>query len=284
MRRVTAFCPCPTNDSREGWSQNDRYTRSVSEIHDASDIEGVLSTLDQVVELARAGEHRWGVFAALYREVTRAVANGIEAGRFQDADRMSRFDAEFANYYFEALRRHLAGQEPSTAWRVALRASQRDDLTALQHILLGVNAHINVDLGFAVVSAGLDPVAFRADFLEINAILEEVLTAGQAVLNTFSTALDRLDRWLGNADETLGLFVLGRARDQAWLTAVLANALPLAHRDALVTTVDGAAAHLGRRIADPGMPGSAAVALMRRTEAWTVSQLLAGFDGIHSRG
>lgn len=252
----------------------------MSEVRDATDIAGVLATLDVIALEARAGAHRWGLFAGLYAGVTRAIADGIAAGRFDDGPRMSRFDAAFANRYFEALRRHLAGNDPGRAWRVAFDASERADLTALQHLLLGINAHINVDLGLAVVEAGIDPSEFRRDFLEINRVLEDVLTRVQSVLNEVSPAMHQLDRLLGGADEYLGLFIIERARDQAWLAAVLAHAVAPAHREALEKTLDAATTHLGRRITDPGLPTSAAVALIRRREAWTVGELLDAFDAM----
>ena len=248
------------------------------EFPDAADIEGVLETLDRAVETARVEEGRWGLFAALYREVTRAVAVGIDAGRFEDGPRMSRFDAAFANRYFAALRRVRAGEEPGKSWGVALNASGDSELTALAHILLGVNAHINLDLGLAVVEAGLDPFAFRADFDEINRILAEVLTRAQSDLNAFSPAMDRLDELLGDADEFLGLFILARARDQAWRTAVVADAIPITARPTLETVLDRATAHLGRRIASPSLPIAAALALVRRHESWTPSELMTAMD------
>lgn len=249
---------------------------------DARDIEEVSSTLALVTDTARTRDARWGLFAGLYAAVTRAIARGIDDGRFEDGPRMSRFDAAFANRYFAALRLQLAGERPARAWRVAFEADDRDDLTALQHLLLGVNAHINVDLGFAVVEAGLDPQAFRSDFLEVNAILADVLGQAQAVLGEVSTALAGLDRLLGTVDAYLGLFVLARARDQAWRTAVIADALAPAGDDALEMIVDRGAAHLGCRIADPGFPISATVRLVRASESWTVSSLLDGFDALHT--
>lgn len=252
------------------------------EFPNASNIEGVLSSLEIIVAQARAGEHRWGLFAGLYREVTLGVAAGIRDGRFEDGERMSRFDAAFANRYFIALRQYLAGKQPTRSWRIALQASDRSDLTALQHLLLGVNAHINLDLGLAVVEAGLDPVAFRADFLEINRVLADVLPRAQSVLNGVSSAMRGLDLLLGGADEYLGLFVLERARDQAWLAAHLAHTIPEEHRATLEATLDAAAAHLAHRVADPGLPTSAAVALIRRAESWTLTELLDGFDGLHA--
>jgi len=251
----------------------------MGEFRDATDIEGVLATLGQVVEVARAEDARWGVFAALYREVTRAVAAGIETGRFEDGPRMSRFDAAFANRYFAALRRFRSGASPAKSWRVAFEAAGDAELTALQQILLGVNAHINLDLGFSVVEAGLDPLAFRSDFDAINDILADVLTRAQAVLNTFSPAMASIDRLLGDVDETLGLFIVGRARDQAWRTAVLVEAVAADARATLETVLDRATAHLGRRIAEPSLPTAAALALVRRRESWTLGELIDALDG-----
>lgn len=255
------------------------YPAIVLSIPDAGDIDEVLAILDRVIDHARTRGARWGAFAGLYRQVTRAVKTGINDGRFDDGARMSRFDAVFANRYLAALRQHLAGQRASSSWRVAFAAAERADVIAVQHLLLGINAHINLDLGLAVVQAGLSPAEFRNDFLAINTILGESLDHAQAALNTVSPALATLDRLLGDADETLGLFVIARGRDQAWMAATIADALPEDRRAFFETTLDAVAAHLGRRIARPGLPTSAAVALIRRQEAWTVPELIDALSG-----
>ncbi len=78
----------------------------------ANDIDDVIEALTGIVARARDQADRTGYFAALYRQVTVAVRDAITAGRFDDGQRMSRFDALFGNRYFDAL----------DAWRAAVAA------------------------------------------------------------------------------------------------------------------------------------------------------------------
>ncbi|MBV1858749.1 MAG: hypothetical protein KUG77_10085, partial [Nannocystaceae bacterium] len=179
------------------------------------DVADVIDALDTVLELGVHEGHRWAVFAAMYRRVTIAVKRAIERGEFDDGPRMSRFDAVFALRYLRPLHAHLRGEPVPRAWSIAFRATQDPSLTAMQLLLLGVNAHINLDLGFSVLDAGLEPEPFRADFDRINEILANELDGVQQALDTVSPWLSGLDRFAGEADERLGVFVVVRARDQA---------------------------------------------------------------------
>lgn len=243
-------------------------------------IDDVLQVLDDVLAQGVAGGHRWAVFAALYRRMTWAVKRGIEQGVFDDGARMSWFDAVFARRYFAPLRAYLDGEPVPRAWQVAFDATASGDLTALQLLLLGVNAHINLDLGFSVLEAGLDPAPFQADFDRINAILAEELDRVQAVLDQVSPWLACADRFMGQADERLGVFVLVRARAQAWTVATTADARTPEARAAYEAEVDRDAARLGARIADPGFPLGLLVDVIRWRESWTVTDLVRRFEAL----
>lgn len=93
----------------------------------ADDIDGVIAELDAVVARAVAEKSRLGYFAALYRNVTVAVKAAIDAGRFDDAERMSRFDAAFANRYLDAVAAWQAGRPTSKSWKAAFEAAALGD-------------------------------------------------------------------------------------------------------------------------------------------------------------
>lgn len=59
-------------------------------------IRDVLDALDAVIERSIAERDRVGYFAAMYRQVTAKVAEGIAAGFFDDGPRMERLDVVFA--------------------------------------------------------------------------------------------------------------------------------------------------------------------------------------------
>lgn len=119
---------------------------------DPTDIGGVLAALRTVVDEAAGTGSRIGYFAALYRQVTLAVAQAIADGVFDDGARLSRLDAAFGNRYLHALHACQATPDGAAApecWRLAFAAAGAPGPVLVQHLVLGVNAHINLDLAVA---------------------------------------------------------------------------------------------------------------------------------------
>jgi hypothetical protein len=187
----------------------------------ARTIDEVIEHLDEVVDLARREKSRLGYFAALYRNVTIKVNEGILAGSFEDGARMERFDVAFANRYLDALERYNRGEEPSKCWRTSFRAADNWHPVVLQHLLLGINAHINLDLGIAAAqtSPGTQLAGLRGDFDSINNILWAMLEDVQDKLTLVSPLMSWLDRAGGRSDEVILNFSIERAREAAWRVA-----------------------------------------------------------------
>ncbi|HEX6865271.1 MAG TPA: DUF5995 family protein, partial [Thermoanaerobaculia bacterium] len=102
----------------------------------ANNIDEVLETLDGIIADCRARRDPLGYFPALYRQVTLEVKKGIDQGQFDDGPRMDRFDALFANRYFEAYETFRAGGTPSKSWQVAFEATGSGRLIILQDLLV----------------------------------------------------------------------------------------------------------------------------------------------------
>ncbi|MBL7713183.1 MAG: hypothetical protein JNL13_11980, partial [Chitinophagaceae bacterium] len=109
-------------------------------------IDEVIAELDQVIAACLRTGSRAGYFACLYRKMTLAVKQGIAKGLFEDGQRMERFDVHFANRYLAAYRQYSSGEACTNAWCRAFEAGAQAH-TVIQHLLLGMNAHINLDLG-----------------------------------------------------------------------------------------------------------------------------------------
>ena len=78
-----------------------------------------------------------------------SVKEGIEKGRFDDGPRMEQLDVNFANRYLEAYDQWKNKQPVSGPWKTAFDTEARRQPLVLQHLLLGMNVHINLDLGIA---------------------------------------------------------------------------------------------------------------------------------------
>ncbi len=203
-------------------------------------IDDVVHRLDQIVLASLAESSRLGYFAALYNRVTMAVRDGIRAGAFDDNARMERLDVVFANRYIEAYERHRASQTTTLAWAAAFGSAARTDLSVLQHLLLGMNAHINLDLGIAcaAVAPGSAIHALERDFLRINAVLASLMPTVEAQLGELSPSFDLLTgvaQDLDQLDVRIGTFSMGAARRSAWRFALVLARLgnPIAARVAI---------------------------------------------------
>ena len=187
----------------------------------AHTIDEVIEHLDDLIAHARRAKSRLGYFAALYRNVTIKVKEGILAGTFEDAARMERLDVAFANRYLDALERYRRGEEPGKCWRTTFRAAESWHPIVLQHLLLGINAHINLDLGVAAaqISPGGQLAGLRRDFDSINDILGAMLDDVQDRLGLVSRWMSMLDRAGGRTDEEILNFSIDRARQAAWRVA-----------------------------------------------------------------
>ena len=218
------------------------------------------TTLDQVLTDLRAvtdfAEHRAspiGYFAALYTRMTRAVTRGIHRGFFDDGPQMERLDVAFANLYVDAADRHRRGEGGlCAAWRVAFDAAARPGVTLLQHIYLGMNAHLLVDLPLAVArTCPLEKLpSLRADFLRINAVVDGEMAAFHADLCQASPRLARLQARTGLLWPTSSSAVLRISRRVAWARAARLAGLEGAQQGALIERFDGLAARIGAHIAD----------------------------------
>jgi Family of unknown function (DUF5995) len=198
----------------------------------ATSIPLVLQRMDALIERSRALQSRRGYFACLYRGVTARVQLDVKRGFFQDGPRMERLVVRFAGYYLSAVDDWEAGRRPSRCWKYAFEQEGREDLIILQHLLLGMNAHINLDLAVSAadVAPGSRIQAMEEDFRRINDVLVDLIDRTQAAIDRCSPGFDRLDRGLGSLDEGLGDFSIRKARAQAWTNARHLAASPPALR------------------------------------------------------
>jgi hypothetical protein len=233
---------------------------------DLERIDDALAALDRLLDRAIERNDPIGYFTAVYRTVTARIRDGVRAGEFDDAERMERFDVLFARAFLDAVEAHRAGRPTSRSWRVALTAAPRSVLV-LQHVLVGMNAHINLDLGVAAArtqqGAAIDEL--RDDFERLNDVLAAMVDRMQEALARVSPWTDLMDRVCGGLDEELAGWSVGRARHHAWeLAERLAR--PGDH-DRVVDDRDRLVALVGARVLHPVLlPTRIAVAAAARLE------------------
>jgi len=173
-------------------------------------------------------------------------------GNFDNNERMESFDVTFANYYIDAYTGFVNKHPISKSWDFAFRAKE-EPLTILQHILLGVNTHINLDLGLAASFAmqGLEIGNIQNDFNKVNSILFNIVNEMQDRLSRVSPMLFVLDLVGKNTDEKIINFSLQKARDFSWYNANLLWGLGDIHQPEAIHQMDLAVLKLGEIIKTP---------------------------------
>src|SRR5512147_1253946 len=142
-------------------------------------IDGVLVRLNGLLDDAIRDGRRIGYLVVLYERVTSNVRHArIAWNVFDDGPRMERLDVVFANRFIEAWELHAAGQRPTESWAVAFDLLEDPGPLVIQHLMLGMNAHINLDLGIAAATVAPTPAqleALHADFNRINDVLARLV-------------------------------------------------------------------------------------------------------------
>jgi hypothetical protein len=112
---------------------------------------------------------------------------------------------------------HVAG-----VWKLAFDKTKDHRLSVLQHLLLGMNAHINLDLPVTVSNLATPDTIddFKDDFYLINDVLASLVDLVQDQLGEIYGSLKFIDRFMGRVDEYLVDRLMAQFRDNAWKNAV----------------------------------------------------------------
>lgn len=239
----------------------------------ATTIAEVIERLDVIVEESIQKGRRAGYFAALYRRVTIAVRDKINEGYFEDNVRMERLDIIFANRYLEAYHQMKFSQKCSESWQMSFDAFPKWRLLVIQHLFVGMNAHIGLDLGIATAETQPDNIDdLKNDFGKINNILNELTDVVQDDLASFFPSMKLLDRITGGSDEKLAGFAMEIARDAAWEVAKTYNALSPQNRPDYLKKRDRDVAGFSNKIVSPGFRLNVLIAIFKLFEKGSVSR------------
>lgn len=224
------------------------------------------SIADAAAELdriARTTADASGYFAALYARVTGRLAAAVARSEFEDNAGMERFASTFASYYLRAV---PGGFGRPRCWQASWDVVTEPGFLIVQHLLLGINAHVNHDLALAVVDVADergDLGSIRADFDGVNDVLAQ--TYGDVLHD-----LDRVSRWATEAATVGGghafNFSLRHARRQAWEAAGRLHPLDSDGRHAYAAELDRLVAVLAYLVTQPPAPVRPFLWFARRLE------------------
>ena len=235
----------------------------------AKTIDEVIELLGQIIQDSKLENSTYGYFAALYQKVTICIKENLNTNYFDDDARMEKLDVEFANRYLSAYFEHCKGRRVSDSWQAGFDIAKNPSIIVLQHLLLGMNAHINLDLGITAADIAKDGemAELEADFNRINEILATLVEEVQNNLGEIWPFLLKILKWSKNADDYMVNFSMYLARDGAWR---FANRLHQEQnpqgREALIAQRDKQISELTCLITDHGIVGRIIFAIIRLGE------------------
>ncbi len=181
-------------------------------------IDEVISILGNIILESENNKDPLGYFAALYQKVTIKVKEGIENNYFDNGPRMEKLDIVFAKRYIDAYSAYQENEAITTSWKRAFGLSTKYWPIVLQHLLIGMNAHISLDLGIAAaeISKNKNIEDLEDDFNKINEVLSSLVIDVENDLAKIWPTLKLILKLAGKVDNFLVDFSMGLARDGAW--------------------------------------------------------------------
>lgn len=220
----------------------------------ANTISEVISILDTVIADCKEKGSRLGYFAVLYKLMTQAIVKGMDDHLFEDAARMEKLDVVFANRYLQAYFDYTNKRPVSISWKVAFDAAKQNDLIVVQHLLLGINAHINLDLGIAAADIStIDNIhALQNDFVKINDTIADVYSTLQPRFTRISWPAIFLSKLNPRVVNNVINFSIVKAREVAWANALILSNGGNGNREQVIAATDNIVVKVANAITWPG--------------------------------
>lgn len=220
----------------------------------------LLNQMQEKIDNWQQTKDRRAIFLQCYRAMTANTLTAVAHGRFQDHTWVTGLLNRFADYYFLALDAYDAGQSGvSPVWQYTFDAARQKKPNVLQHLFLGVNAHINYDLALTLydvlheewptLTAAQRDGRYR-DYCLINEIIAETIDQVQDEVVKRESPLLALVDWLGGRmDEWLVVEMLTGWREEVWRKGVeMVEAVDADGRVTLRQSLEQSCLRRGRRI------------------------------------
>jgi hypothetical protein len=189
----------------------------------------VLNRMRQQVRIWEKEHDNRSVFLGCYCLMTENMLHAIEMNRFDDSEWINRLLQHFADYYFDALTCYEK-EDCSEVWRLAHEATTNRNLHVIQHLLLGINAHINYDLVLTLYDLLVDDWSHISESTKrsrlrdhnmVNEIIADTIDSVQdTIIEQKSPAMKMIDVLLGRLDEFLLSALISHWREDVWKKAI----------------------------------------------------------------
>jgi hypothetical protein len=198
------------------------------------DIDEALETMRAALDyFHRENDHR-AVFLRAYYLITIDVHQAVYGrGRythrvFMDPEWIKRLAGKFSSLYFQSLTTQSRPGE--RAWKIAHARAAARDMSVLQDMLLGLNAHINYDLAYGIFlnlrefNDGKDHLLLprrKFDHDQVNNILVNCIPRVEEVLSRdYGGEAKALGEVVGAVDQVLAGAGLKYYRERVWWDAI----------------------------------------------------------------
>lgn len=187
---------------------------------------GVILKMTTIADKFEAAKDRRTIFLQCYTMMTSNMLDALEENQFHDHQWVEQLLHKFAGYYFNALDLYDNGHHAPLVWTEVYEAAANKRLHVLQHLLLGVNAHINYDLVLTLYDM-LSPewndlndemkVKRYEDHCLVNQIIGDTIDKVQdEVVEKYSPSMNIIDVIFGRLDEKLLLKLISKWRETVW--------------------------------------------------------------------
>jgi hypothetical protein len=240
----------------------------------ARTIEEIINSLEQIIQTSKETENPLGYFAALYQKVTITIKDKLGTGYFDDDARMEQLDVTFANRYLSAYFDYREGKVISKSWELAFEAAKDRRYIVLQHLLFGMNAHINLDLGIAAaeITNPSTIASLESDFNKINVILGVLTNEVQEDLAKIWPKLLWILKFFKKTDDYIVNFGMNIARESAWKFANKVVVQNGNARGILIAEKDHKVANYARFLKGKGWIERFIIRIIRKRERGTIRE------------
>jgi hypothetical protein len=217
-------------------------------------VNDVISGLSELEKVFIARQDRRSVFASTYVITTVTFKKWLDERRFLNNELVACYVVAFANLYREAVAGYEAGDREAVpvAWQQSFDSARDANVSVYQNLVLGINAHINHDLPYAVLNAGLDVHCDQCyqDHTRMNDALRSATPrVRQRIASVYQPSLHVMNWLYGWTINEAVVFAFERARQIAWQSAqTLAATEGLAEQIQVGNRIKDRAALAGRMI------------------------------------
>lgn len=125
-------------------------------------------------ELAETDMANLIAFNHTYWIITKNIQQKLSTGYFAVEALMHQLDICFAKYYFAALKNYCNKKPTPHCWQILFDLCKENCLYQIVYMGLGVNAHVNHDLGLALFDQ-ITSMQFESDFIKVNTVIDQSL-------------------------------------------------------------------------------------------------------------